>query len=52
MKPSSLLERLGLAPIFNLIEQAYLSWALREICPLHPDVPRIVHRLNELQRSA
>lgn len=26
----------------------HLRWALREICPTHPDVPRIVMRLRHL----
>jgi hypothetical protein len=30
-------------------ERLYLKWALSEICPLHPDVPGIVHRLRELE---
>lgn len=30
------------------LEREYLRWALREIHPLHPDVPVIVRRINEL----
>jgi hypothetical protein len=26
----------------------FYRWAMREICPLHPDVPRIVLRQMEL----
>lgn len=33
------------------LEVLYLEWALREIHPLHPDVPFIVHRLNTLQHK-
>jgi hypothetical protein len=38
--------------ILNLIHvvfaRAFYSWALREIDPLHPDVPRIIRRRQEL----
>jgi hypothetical protein len=51
MKPS-LLERCGLAGLWNFGAIQFYSWALREINPMHPDVPYIVRRLNELQRSA
>jgi hypothetical protein len=38
--------------ILNLIHitvaQAFYSWALREINPMHPDVPRIMMRRREL----
>jgi hypothetical protein len=35
-------------------ELVYLDWALREIDPLHPDVPHIVmtKRLLEAERAA
>ncbi len=33
------------------LEVLYLQWALREIHPLHPDVPLIVARINELERQ-
>ena len=36
----------------DALERAHLEWALREICPMHPDVPYIVHRINDLERSA
>jgi hypothetical protein len=32
--------------------QAFYSWALREINPLHPDVPRIMLRRRELAEKA
>jgi len=42
--------------IFNFIHvtfaQAFYSWAMREIHPLHPDVPRIMQRQRELQDKA
>ena len=31
------------------LEREYLRWALEEIHPLHPDVPHIVMRINELE---
>lgn len=34
------------------IAQAFYSWALREINPLHPDVPRIMMRRQELEDKA
>ena len=38
--------------ILNLIHitvaQAFYSWALREINPMHPDLPRIMMRKMEL----
>lgn len=34
------------------LEREYLRWALREIHPLHPDVPFIVRRINELESQA
>ena len=34
------------------LEREYLRWALREIHPLHPDVPFIAMRINELERKA
>jgi hypothetical protein len=32
--------------------QAFYSWAMREIDPLHPDLPRIVMRQQELRDKA
>lgn len=32
----------------HALERLHLEWALREIDPLHPDVPWIVRRINEL----
>lgn len=39
----------GLAPVINLARLLYLKWALREINPMHPDVPGIVRKINELE---
>jgi len=42
--------------ILNLIHvmaaQAFYKWALSEINPLHPDVPRIMLRKQELDDKA
>lgn len=35
-------------PLIREIALAYYSRAIREINPLHPDVPFIVHRINAL----
>ncbi|HSW17862.1 MAG TPA: hypothetical protein VLJ86_11585 [Ramlibacter sp.] len=34
------------------VARAFYAWALREIDPLHPDMPRIVLRRQELERKA
>lgn len=39
----------ALRPIVDLWRGFYLRWALAEIDPLHPDVPRIVRALNEIE---
>ncbi len=36
-------------PIAREFELAHLRWALREIDLLHPDVPRIVLRIQDLE---
>jgi hypothetical protein len=38
--------RAALLPVVRLWCLAYYGAALRQIHPLHPDVPHIVHRLN------
>jgi hypothetical protein len=42
--------------ILNLIHvvlaQAFYKWAMREINPLHPDLPRIMQRQSELSDKA
>jgi hypothetical protein len=42
----------GIAPVIDLIRLQWYRWALREIHPMHPDVPRIVRRINQLERDA
>jgi hypothetical protein len=37
--------------ILRLWRLVYYRWALAEIDPLHPDVPHIVHRINELEAA-
>jgi hypothetical protein len=39
-------------PVWRLWCLAYYESALRQIDPLHDDVPAIVLRINELRRSA
>jgi hypothetical protein len=34
------------------IAQAFYAWAMREINPLHPDLPRILVRQAELKDAA
>lgn len=41
----------GIRPVLNLIALAYYRWALREIDPMHPDVPGIVTRINALENA-
>ena len=41
----------GLKPILNLWRLFYYRRALRQIHPLHPDVPYIVDRLNQLEHA-
>lgn len=33
--------------VLTYLDNLYLAWALRQIHPLHPDVPAIIQRLNE-----
>ena len=40
----------SLQPLWLLACLAFHRWALREIHPLHPDVPHIVHCVSELER--
>lgn len=42
----AILRLLRMAPA--ALEREHLRWALAEIDPMHPDVPRIVLRINEL----
>ncbi len=38
--------------IYVMVAQAFYSWAMREINPMHPDVPRIMLRKQELDDKA
>lgn len=38
--------------IHVMVAQAFYSWAMREINPLHPDLPRIMLRKKELDDKA
>lgn len=40
-----------LRPIHHLWEQFILSWAQRELHPMHPVVPTIVRRLRDWERA-
>jgi len=52
----AVLRRMVCMKILNLIHvmvaQAFYRWAMREINPLHPDVPRILVRQKELADKA
>lgn len=39
----------GFIPLLRLYQITWYRWALKEISPLHPDVPYIVRRLAELR---
>jgi hypothetical protein len=41
----------GVRPIFVGLALAWWRWALREIHPLHPDVPVIVRRIHQLEAA-
>jgi hypothetical protein len=38
-------------PLIRELQLRWFTWALAEISPLHPDVPYIVRRLNDLRRT-
>jgi len=40
----------GLEPIARLAALTYYRWAISEIDPLHPDVPSLVCKINELEQ--
>lgn len=40
----------ALEPLLRHWQIFFYGWALREIDPMHPDLPVIVTRLNELRR--
>ncbi len=39
----------SIRPVLRDAQIAYLEWALREIDPLHPDVPQIVLAIHRLR---
>jgi hypothetical protein len=41
-----------LSLIHVMVAQAFYKWAMSEINPLHPDVPRIMLRQQELEDKA
>lgn len=41
-----------LSLIHVMVAQAFYRWAMREINPLHPDLPRIMLRQQELNDKA
>ena len=41
----------GLRPLIDAFRLAFYRWALREIDPMHPDVPEIAHAINQLERG-
>jgi hypothetical protein len=38
--------------IHVMVARAFYSWAMKEINPMHPDVPRIMQRQRELEDKA
>jgi hypothetical protein len=43
---------MGLTTILRVAALVYYRWALREMDPLHPDVPHVVRRIRELEERA
>jgi hypothetical protein len=43
---------MGLTTILRLAALLYYRWALREMDPLHPDLPDVVRRIRELEEHA
>jgi hypothetical protein len=39
----------SLRPLWREAKLFYYEWAIVEIDPLHPDVPKIVHAINTLK---
>lgn len=37
--------------LYIVLALAFYKWAMREIKPLHPDVPKIVRRKRELEEE-
>lgn len=40
---------IGLRPVLDLWRLFYVSWALREIDPMHPDVPALIVLKRQLE---
>ena len=38
--------------IHVMVARGFYSWAMKEINPMHPDVPRIMQRQRELEDKA
>lgn len=38
--------------IHVMVARSFYSWAMKEINPMHPDVPRIMQRQRELEDKA
>ena len=38
--------------IHVMVARAFYTWAMKEINPMHPDVPRIMQRQRELEDKA
>lgn len=48
-------DTLGLAPVFRLMALTWWKWARKELTardPMHPDLPHIIRRVNELERAS
>jgi hypothetical protein len=39
-----------MSALLHTARLAWWRWAARELCPLHPDYPFVILRLNELER--
>ena len=39
----------SLYPLWRELALRWWRWALSEIDPMHPDLPKIVHRIRELE---
>lgn len=42
---------MGLIPLYRALALAYYRCAMRQIHPLHPDVPELVRRISDLERT-
>lgn len=46
---SRLLRLLRIIP--RALEREHLRWAAKEMGPLHPDLPYVIHRIRELEKT-